>query len=199
MTMVAEDLVALAAAHGVDLVRAAKMAAKEKPKPEVVGGVLQVPPSNLAQGRETRPIERPRWSMAELGHAAAGVPRISFLAACFAFAGDRSHFWQLHAALTERATILAIESGWPLEIVDHHGIRMPYLAHLAKLVLDADANPAQFKIPTVCLHAIYLGVHRKTWEKHVEIRFLALQSIWEDWLSEAARVIQSKLSEREGV
>src|SRR5579864_8730051 len=105
--MKAEDLIALAAARGVDLVQAARLggrpAAAETIRIRNAAGryftALRQRSGLEAQGRGSPSYERPGWTLAELGQAAAGVPPIQFMAACYAIAGDRSVYWKLWDAL----------------------------------------------------------------------------------------------------
>jgi hypothetical protein len=148
--MLAEQLIALAGAHGVDLLAAARMSAPETRAPNPLRRR-----ANGANGKPTRSSARPAWTLAELGQAAAGVPAIPFMAACFAFVGDRGDYWRLHAALFREAQILRDRNSWPAEVTYFHSLQRPYLQHLAKLVLDEDASPQVFRTAPQ-LFAIYL-------------------------------------------
>lgn len=198
--MRAEELISLAAAHGIDLVRAAKMGSNVKPKRDVItknGARVLIPPAeSRARGAETRTLDRPSWTLQEIGMAAVGIERHHFLAATFAFSGDRSNFWELHRSLVAQGRMYMMIYRWAAEVTDHHGIRKPYLAHIAKLVLDVDATPHLFN---VCpqLFEIYLGVTEKVWEKQLQPKYEDLRHVFADWLGIAARQIQSKLSEHE--
>lgn len=197
--MRAEDLISLAACHGVDLVAAAKVGAPSRPRDVKVkfrewgaATVLLEPPKNRARGTASMSIERAPWTIAELGQAAAGVPQIEFCAACFAFAGDMGQFWKLHGALHLQAATLAEEHRWPARVKDVHSISVQYLRHLAKLVLDHDANQSQF---AVCepLYAIYMNVPEHVWKRQLSGPFVELQTVWLGWLSDAMRIMQPRL------
>lgn len=200
--MRAEDLVALASCHGVDLLAAARVAAKPakntgtitKFQNGVKSTILIPLPANRAKGKDSHAMVRPAWTMAELGQASHGVPEVPFMAACFAYAGDRSNYWKLQNALYDRARIMRNTRDWPFEVIDHHSIKRPYLAHLAKLVLDFDACPAMFN---ACpqLYAIYMGVTERIWERDLQEHFQDLQQVWTGWLHTAARIIQPRLRE----
>jgi len=189
--MQAEQLIALAGAHGVDFGRAARMAA-----PRGKAKNLLAPRKNRANGKATRPSVRPEWTVAELGQAAAGVPELPFMAACYSFAGERGNLWKLHSALFREAQALRERNNWPVEVTDFHSIQRPYLAHLAKLVLDEDASPQVFRTAPQ-LYAIYLGVSEKVWVKSVAERYGALQLVWLDWLGHAASIMQPRLAVEE--
>ena len=191
--MKAEDLIAMAAARGVDLEQAAKSSAKLPPKKSK----LLPPPPNRVTGRESRVFVKPEYTVAELGHAAQGVPKVCFQAACYAFAGDRSCYWPLHAAIHQNAVLLANEWRWPVNARNVHGLMEPYLQTLAKLVLDEDANPEYFRqVPEV--YPIYMHVEERTWENEIAQRFVDVRAIWTDWLYTAARMIQRKLADHQG-
>ena len=189
--MRAEQLISLAGAHGVDFGRAARMA---PPRGKATNGLA--PRKNGANGKATRSSARPEWTVAEMGQAAAGVPAIPFMAACYSFAGERGNYWRLHAALFREAQILRERNNWPVEVTDFHSIQRPYLAHLAKLVLDEDASPQLFRTAPQ-LYAIYLGISEKVWEKSIAQRYGALQLVWLDWLGHAASIMQPRLAGEE--
>lgn len=207
--MQAEDLLSLAAAHGIDLMRVARstnstnpeiMRAARDVKMKRFGGgrtapVLVEPPVSRARGKETQTSVRPEWTIAEIGQAAHGLPDQHFRAALFAFAGDRTYYRWLRSELFQQAILLREQYEWPWRVDDIHEEKSEYLAHLAKLVLDQDATPNLF---LVCpeLYAIYLRIPQKTWDKTVSLRFLALQLVWQDWYTEAARTIQPRLREQ---
>jgi hypothetical protein len=199
--MRAEVLLTMAAAQGIDLramsgQKSGRFTPKKDTKSQMRRGiksvVLQEATSNKAKGTGERSTVRPEWTVAEIGMAAMGVPKIEFLAALFAFAGDHSVQHDLHTALLQEAERLSRERHWPDEVIDLYGIGRPYLKHLAMLVLFRDAYPNEF---VVCqeLPAIFLGIKEKTWGKHMAARYNELQSIWNGWLSNAARTMQPRL------
>ncbi len=195
--MKAEDLLSLAAARGVDLIQAAQAGTDARPVRELqtkgFNGhtVLLELSQSRARGKESPSTIRPFWSMAELGQAAAGVRRIPYLAACFAWAGDRSNFWVLHRALHREALALQHHHAWPSEVEDIFGIGTPYLPLLGRLVLDEDAAPSVFIVPAV--YALYLRDSEATWERHLIERYMQIKDVWLEWLQRAARKIQSRL------
>lgn len=199
--MLAEDLVTLASARGVDLLRAAKMASDRKRDASRKNGkngkngvaMLLPPPASQANGKETRSVLRPTWTIAELGSAAAGVPKTCFHAVCFSIAGDRSRFWALQQRLYQKAVVLQEERQWPLGVRDVHGIESPYLAHLSTLVLDEDMHYELFRVHPP-LYSFYMRVTEKVWDRQLQGRFEELKLIWLGWIDEATRRIQSKLS-----
>ena len=198
--MRSEDLYALAAAHGIDLVQAARVAASSarrdveiRHRLGVASTKLLEPRANRARGAETATTVRPEWTIAELGQAAAGVPKIPFMAACYAFAGDRSCLWRLYDALLSEAQKISAQQRWPAELVDLYGIQSPYLKRLCKLVLDEDATPSSFQtVPQ--LYAIYMCVSEKTWKNPLSNQFDELKFVWQDWLNIAARTMQPRLA-----
>lgn len=201
MTLKSELLVAMAAAGGVDLQQAAKLAATEPPARDTVPGnygarILTPPKRNRVAGRETRGMLRPQWTIQEVGQAAQGLPECEFRAALFAFAGAHEHMVYLRRELLGQGRMFSRIYHWPTVITDFHGIEIPYLEHLCQLVLDHDAHPAQFNtFPG--LFAIFMRVSDRVWERQLYNRFRDLQGTWQDWLGHAARSIQARLSESE--
>jgi|HubBroStandDraft_4_1064222.scaffolds.fasta_scaffold00159_25 hypothetical protein len=198
----AEQLIALAAAHGVDLIKAARIGAA-KPKRDVrlmkfEGGrrayVLLQPSGDEARGKATRSSKRPSYTLAELGQAARGVPQMQFWAACYAFAGARGYFDRLRIGLTREAVQIQHQNCWPETVTDIHGLARPYIPWLAKLILDEDFCPNEF---AVCpqLYAWYLQISERSWDREVASRYFALRFVWLRWLGTAASMIQSRLSE----
>lgn len=195
--MQAEQLVALAAAHGVDLQKAARQgtAPRDVISHKVNGHTVRVliePPTSRARGTESRMTARPTWTTAEIAQACVGVPDIEFRAALFAFAGDRGCYWKLVEALFLEALALQARHHWPHEVKDIHGIERPYLKHLAKLTLDEDSSPQLFRTAPQ-LYSIYLHVSEKTWDREVAERFNSLRFEWLRWIGSAAASIQARL------
>jgi len=195
--MQAELLVAMAAAHGVDLQRAARQgtAARDVVSRRSNGHTVRVliePPTSRARGTESRTTTRPTWTTSEIAQACVGVPEIEFKAALFAYAGDRGRYWQLIEALYCEARKLQARHQWPDQIKDIHGIERPYLKHLAKLTLDEDSMPQLFATAPQ-LYWIYLHIDEKVWEKAVAERFGAIKLVWLQWLGSAAASIQARL------
>lgn len=200
--MKAEDLISMAAPHGIDLTRAAKMASNEKPTPDVVPGkrgarVLVPPPKNRVAGRETRTMLRPEWTIAEIGMATQDLDEYQLAAALYAFAGAKDQTWLLHRGLLERARMFKMLYTWPDTIKDFHGLRREYIPWLCKLVLDEDSNPSLFKVAEGALYAIYMQVHANVWTRELAPRYAELTWAWNDWIGLAARRIQARLCEQE--
>lgn len=154
--------------------------------------MLLEPPTYRARGTANHSTVRPRWTLAELGQAAQNIPKVPFMAACYSYAGDHSNYWPLQAALLSRARHLSHQRHWPHDVGDVHGIRQPYLAHLAILVLDADSGAARFNaFPG--LYAAWMRVSQRTWERDLEERFWLLHDVWIEWLGQAVRMMQGRL------
>lgn len=197
--MKAEKLVTLASPHGVDLLAAARKSTKptkrdtlKRTRRGITSTHLLPPAWNRARGCPDRSVLRPEWTIAELGQAGQGVPEIPFMAACYAFAGEQGNYWRLHQALCHRGAHLAQQYRWPATVKDLHGIQVQFLAHLAVLLLDWDANPHPFRA-SPGLYAIVMRVTQPVWEKQLQGPFEDLHLVWMDWLREAARRIQSRL------
>lgn len=158
--------------------------------------VLSVPDKNRAQGRGSRTMVKPQWTIAEIGQAAHSLPETEFRAALFAFAGLQDHRWFLHEELMGQARMFMRIYHWPDRCKDFHGLNREYVDLLCMLVLDEDAHPAYFKaVPG--LFAFYLSVSERVWENQLEGRYLEMRHTWLDWTGHAARVIQAQLSEEE--
>lgn len=200
--MKSEVLISIAAASGVDLQQAAKMASNIRPKRDVItkhGAKILVENTSKGRvhGRETAAMQRPQWSIAEIGQASQEVPETPFRAAMYAFAGAReANLWYLHGELMGHVRMFRRIYRWPDSVTDFHGLKRNYCEHLCKLVLDEDANQGYFKaFPG--LYAQYMTVTDAVWEKQLFGCYRELKHVWSDWLGEAARKIQSKLSEHE--
>jgi len=202
----AEELVSLAAAHGVDLVGAAgrltagNSHARGMTRQRGTNGhryqELVEPSALRATGKASHTFHRPAWTVAELGQAAAGVAEIPFKAACYAFAGDRSVYWQLWSALQHAAHQLRARHSWPAQVRDVEGAAHFYLEALAQLVLDEDANRNLFT-SAPALYWIIAGVDESTWKRGVRERFDAVQRRYLGWLGEAMSIMQPRLEELE--
>jgi hypothetical protein len=204
----AEELVALASAHGVDLVQAARLTGRPADSGTVrVRGetgryyqVLRARSGLEARGTSSPSFDRPAWSLAELGQAAAGVPQVHFMAACYALAGDRSVYWRLWDALHFTALRLRERNNWPKQVRGAEGVPRFYLEQLVQLVLDEDAHPHLFNSVTATdkhpsLHAIYLQVDEQTWRRAVFERFDAVKLRYLGWIEQAMRTMQPRLED----
>lgn len=201
--MKAEELMLLAAAKGVDLKRVAGGSNKDK-GPTVryrrrseaeLEQARGRPIYETVKGRTTIVHRFPTWSIAELGRAAAEVPRVPWLAACFSFAGDRTPavYWELHNALTFAAYRLQRRHGWSPQIVGIGGHPRFYLLELAQLVLDEDQHRHLFDSQPK-LYAAYLHIEEPVWRHKIFERFDALKLRYLIWLETARGMIQAKLS-----
>lgn len=207
--MRARDLVSLAAAHGVNLIEAANLAAKEqrktlevqRKKSKLTGityDELMPPPVNPANGRETRTFTKPKWTIAEIGHAAAKVPAVHFDAACYSFAGEHAPFWRLHAALLDHAQVLGARYQWPKTVKDPYGLSKEYLPRMSMLVLAEDAYGPLFRLLDGVLYDFVMDVTHRVWENEIQDRYEVLRNdVWLRWLYDAAQEIQAMLSEEE--
>jgi hypothetical protein len=204
----AEDLICIASTHGIDLKRIAGMSTPThgvsvrrrcRTPEEIARGI---PVRDTVTGTASRTFRRPAWSLAELGQAAQGVPRIPWLAACFAIGRDDRVFWELHRALRYEAERLQQQYEWPAQIVGADGAPRFYIEAIAQLVLDEErhshlfaAAPATDKRPS--LYAIYLHIEEPLWKRRIFQRFDLLKLRYLGWLDTASAMIQRKLSQRE--
>ena len=214
--MKAAELIALAAAHGIDLSHVGGNAdrtdgaasLRRRSREELRDGIEVIP---TARGHGTRTYRRPAWSLAELGQAAQGLGELPWFAARYSFAGDRSCYWTLWYALAFEAHALAHREGWQPRVMGcaardprtgrliagARGEPRFYLLDLAQLVLDEDGNRSLFAGAQAIagLHALYLRVEEPTWSKILEPRYRSLQAVYERWLGTARGMIQRRLNE----
>lgn len=199
----------LAAAHGIDLKHIAGASTptsgpsvrRRRRTPAEIKTAHGRPQYDTVTGTATRTFRRPAWSLAELGQAAQGVPRIPWLAARFAYGGDREVYWELHDALTIEAVRLKRQNAWSPHIVGIDGMPRFYLLDLAQLVLDEEqhaplfaAAPASGKRPS--LYAVYLHIEEALWSRRIFERFDLLKLRYLSWIDTANAMIQRKLSQR---
>lgn len=205
--MLAEELVVLAAAHGIDLKHVAgsstetrKRARRRRRGEDEVREANGRPLIDTASGGDSGGAKRPAWTVAELGQAAQGVPRIPWLAAQFSWAGDRSAFWELHEALVFQAYRLKRRHRWSPQIVGVDGKPRFYMQELAQLVLDEDQHAHLFAAAASAarkgpsLYAAYLHIEESLWRRKVYERFDALKLRYLIWLDTARWMIQERLS-----
>jgi hypothetical protein len=199
--MQAEELVALASAHGVDLAKVATHSVPRGPRLTRRHGTnghayeeLLEPSAQRANGKASHTWARQPWTIAELGQVATGVPDISFKAACYAFAGDRSVYWHLWTQLQHAAQQMRVRYSWPAQVRNLEGTSHFYLEQLAALVLDEDANRHLFT-SAPALYWIVAGVDEATWSRAVSERFDALQRRYLGWIGEAMSIMQPRLEE----
>lgn len=215
--MRAADLVALAAARGVDLSRVGGTASetrgtaapRKRTQREIWDGVDVVETS--ARGHGTRTYRRPAWSHAELGMGAKGIEELPWCAALYSFAGDATVCRRLFKALRRHAVRAADRENWGEQVTG----RLPrdprtakvipgakaepnfYLEELCQLLLDEEAAKFRFvgwrAIPEV--HALYMNVEELTWQRILEPRYRELQGVYEHWLGIARGMIQRWLNE----
>lgn len=205
--MKAEDLVALAAAHGIDLAQAARLTGVS-PAPAIATvrirgrtgryhDVIAPPTGHEARGSSSPSYERSAYTIAELGQAAQGVPQVQFWAACYAYAGDRSVYWRLWQALNFAVAQLAARNSWPAQVRGERGREAHfYFASLAELVLDEDAHQHIF-ISAPTLYATYMSVDPDVWDRQLFERFATLKHRYQGWVDQAMRIIQPRLENEE--
>jgi hypothetical protein len=204
--MKADELIALASAHGVDLLQAAAESAETRRHPQ-----RRIPahPNNprsrrttiaplSARGADSGTIERPAWTLAEVGQAAQGVPRLHFWAACYAFAGDDSVYWKLWEALMGEAWQMKHAHRWPLKVEGANGRSRFYISELCQLVLDEDAHPHLFrtavdKAGDPVLYPAYLEISKEVWSRQVFEPFDLLRCRFLSWVDRAQSVMRPRL------
>jgi len=203
----AAELIALATAHHIDLTNvggtASRLdgiaaprrltAAERKARRQSHLGLDVLP---TATGDGSRVHRRPAWSVAEVGQAACGVPRMPWLATMYSIAGDSSGYPELHRGLMLEALDLAAQQNWPMKITKRGGHRDYYQAQLAALVLDADRHRPYFATaPT--LYALCMDVDTDIWERYVCDWYVDLQLEYERWLGIARGIVRGWIMEDE--
>ena len=196
--MKAEDLIALAAGHGIDLRAVAGAASnldgvaklRKRTPVEREAGILAV--AETAVGSETRVSHPPQWSHAELGIALSGLPRMPTLAALHSFARDDANYGELFRGLLVTAMHLCRDDAWPMR-VGRNDPPYSYVTALTGLVLDADRH-ARFFAAAPGLYAVYMGVTDEAWRVRLSSRYDRVRHRYEGWLDSARSHINRKLS-----
>ncbi len=196
--MKAEDLIALAAGHGIDLRAVAGAASnldgvarlRRLTPRERADGILAV--AETATGTETRVSRPPQWSHAELGIALADLPRMPTLAALHSFARDDANYGELFRGLLVTAMHLCRDDAWPMR-VGRNDPPYSYVTALTGLVLDADRH-ARFFAAAPMLYPIYMGVSEEIWRIRLDGKYHRLKARYDGWLDSARSHINRKLS-----
>jgi hypothetical protein len=186
-----EQLVGLANARGVDLVRAAGAATetggiarkRDRTRFEVRFGIDV---RETACGRETHTYRRPAWSLAELAQAAAagGVHGVRWLALRYSIVGDMSCADELHGSLAYQACMIGRRESWPPQVVGLDGKPKFFRELLAQLVLDEDAHKHLF-VAAPALYAVYMDVGQAIWDQRLDAPFRSLKTHYEGWIAAA--------------
>lgn len=201
--MRAEELIALAAAHGIDLKHVAGassnihgLARRRRRGRDELKRSQGRPLTDSARGSDDAGGAAPDWTIAELGQAAAGLDELPWLAACYSFAGAQTAYWPLCRALAIQAVELRVRYSWPAQITDISGQPRFYCEELAHLVLDEDANKPLFTAAPQ-LYCLYMRVSEQVWERSLLERFTTLQYVYQKWLSQARSYLQHRIMEDE--
>lgn len=151
-------------------------------------------------GHQTRVARAPSWSVAELGQALAGVPRLPTLAALFSVAGDGSPstYWELHRGLLHEAEFLQRRYRWPHQVVGTDGQLRFYIRDIALLVLDEDRHEPIFRqYPEA--YAAYVHVEEPIWRFRIFERFELLRIRFQSWRDTAMALAQRRLSSHDPI
>lgn len=196
--MNAQELVTLAATRGIDLAHVAGNASDTKGVARRRTRTLTERRLGLhvvesAEGTETRSSRAPYYSHAELGLAAAALPRMPFLALQYSIAGHCDDFGQLHRGLMVEELALATRERWPWQVEKFDGTRGWYAQELAGLVLDADRHGPIFR-ESPGLYAVYLGVSEEVYRVKMEPLYRSLANEHGRWIATALGWIQRRIS-----
>jgi hypothetical protein len=173
--MRAAELVALAAAHGINLDHVDLNGAAGPRKPWH-DGIELVPAGRRHDSHRRRPEPDP----------AAFDEDLPWCAVRYSLAGDSSVHWPLWNGLVFQAVRLGRQEHWPPQVSARqlNGTKPAptfYLLKLCELVLDEEAmRPAFAAAPQ--LRAICLGIADRAWARAVEPRYRSLQAVYERWL-----------------
>lgn len=197
--MKAAELVALAAAHGVDLVHVAGSASNThgiaaRRRQSRDERAARIPVLQTVRGGASRTYRPPKW---HTGDYCQDVPRMPWLAACHSFAGDSSGYAELHRGLMTVGLKIATEKTWPMVIRRHDGSRGYYQAELAALVLDADMHRRMFA-EAPALYWLCVGCHQDLWDHVVVHWYDDLKAEYDRWLGTARGIIQHWINEDSG-
>jgi len=201
------ELVTLATAHGIDLTHVGGSAsnvdgiaaprrltaAERKARREEHLGLDVLP---TASGHGSRVHRRAAWSMAEVGQAACGIPRMPWLATLFSIAGDASGYPELHRGLMVVSLKLATEQNWPMMVTKRSGHRGYYQSELAALVLDADCHRPLFATAPA-LYALCIDVDEDVWERNVFHWYMDVKAEYDRWLGVARGIIRGWIMEED--
>lgn len=151
-------------------------------------------------GHQTRVTRAPAWSVAELGQALAGAPRLPTLAALYSVAGDRSPatYWDLYRGLVREADFLQRRYQWPHQVIGKDGFSRLYIPEMALLVLDEHQHESIFN-ENLGLHAAYMHVEEPVWRYRIFERFELLRVRFLSWRDTALALAQRKLSLRDPI
>ena len=189
------ELVARAAAHGIDLKAVAGNASNidgdAAPRRLSRAERRQREEDHLspyvmltARGTDTRVYRRPAYTHAEVGQAGCGCPRMPWLAACYSFAGDTSGYTELHRGLTVEAIKFAEREEWPWRVRKINGAKSFYLEQLSELVLDVAGN-ARIFLEAPRMFAICMDVTDDVWSATLAQKYATLSGKFERWLGVA--------------
>lgn len=195
--MKADELVALAAAHGIDIAHTVASstntmgdAARRARTREEIRSFMPV--RETVDGKETRTRKPRYWTHAETGMGMAGCSRMPALAALYSWCGDRDEYAELHRGLTRETIRIAEKGNWAWQVEMVNGRRDYYIERLTELVLDEDACKAAF-VAAPGFYAVYMGVTQRVWSRPLTGYFLTVQERYQRWLDIAKGTIGRKL------
>jgi hypothetical protein len=191
--MRAQELVALAKAHGIDLssipgIDLGATGKRGKGRDELLAGVEVVP---TAEGGGSPGARQPYRSSA----ACDLTEPPWWLAARYSFCSDRTAYWPLWWYLAYQAQRLARREDWPPRARGARGELRFYLLDLSQLVLDAQAARPLFVAAPVLFPA-YMQVEPETWQQVLEPRYRSLSGCYERWLGIARGWIGRRLEQQ---
>lgn len=181
--MNAARLLALAAAHHVDLQHVAATAT-ETGRTAGKGQRQQT-----VRGRESRSYRRPGYSIAEIGQAACGLGPVPWAAAMLTYAGDQGGFWLLWSVLLAETHRIGKREAWPARVPGEDGRPRFFREDLAAALILVEENHPSFFLVAPQLRAHFMKVSLPTWDKELAGPFKSLRSRYDSWLATARCVI----------
>jgi hypothetical protein len=197
--MKAEDLVAFAGGHGIDLVGAAQRAVRTDglapPRrltfPERLAGIPLPQPMS---GSQTQVMKKAAWTEHDLGHALAGCPRMPLLAAWFAWGRDDKDFGELCRGTHVAAMRIAGIEKWRSKMIPTE-VEWHYIPTMVHMVYESDRH-AHLYGPAPTLYATRMGVSPEVWSSRWASRFESIRSVYQGWQEDALNYIRGSLAGR---
>ena len=134
----------------------------------------------------------PEWTMQDAAYACEGMPRVQFLAAMYAWAGDDQAWSALKTALLEYLLAERERNQWAQKVERISGERTRFAEELVELLLADERRPAVFQA-SPDMRARCLSVEPETWRRVVSHQYAAIQSEFGRWLLDAADHIRRKI------
>lgn len=134
----------------------------------------------------------PELTPAEVAIAAAGLPRLPWIAALYSLAGDDSVRGPLKWALVEYLLGERERHGWAQRVERLDGTRTTFCERLIDVFLVEERRPAWFQAAPQ-LRALALGVEPETWRRVVMQQWQAVAAEYGRWRLDAEEHVRRRL------